>query len=315
MDAPSLRDERREYLLDERIHWPFPRIHLAERPDPWQVSEKLFERFEEAKQFLPTQGDIAEAIDRRVAAHSPEAVALVIVDGLSYYDLPDGVGEPYFVDGISITEFGYRAVVGKPSISRRLFALGYVQQLGFSYFDPEVNELSSDLYSTFSPSQMMRIKSFDEVIRAIQGLKLARTYLQITLAGLDQISHSHRDRPPKEHYISQILDQYHLLSECLAAKYGRVLVVLTADHGILWRDIIEGKEQIVHDVFSEDLRSPRYLKGSLLRPYGRCKRSIEQNYTLLGMPWLARSFRNNEWGVHGGISAWESLVPLLINET
>jgi hypothetical protein len=90
------------------------------------------------------------------------------------------------------------------------------------------------------------------------------------------------------------------------------LACLTADHGILWREQIEGRIEIVGDIYSQETHSPRYVKGHLLRPYGRQVTCDKQRYTLLGVPYLTRSLRSNEWGVHGGISAWESLVPMHI---
>jgi len=316
LDDLSLLDERREYLLDEDAPWPFPRMCVEERPDPWVISERLFERFEEAGRVLTRQRDVAEVIDRRVRQDRPGVVALVIVDGLSYYDLPVDPGiQPCLVEGITATEYGYRQVVGKPAVSRRLFALGYAQQMGFTYFPPETNDLAADLHATFGASQITRVRSFDEALRAIRGTRLARAFVQITLAGLDQICHSHFDQPPREHYVQRVMSNYHRLIECLSEQAEHILVVLTADHGILWREDLEGKQQIVDDLFREDLRSPRYVKGSVLRPYGRCCRSEGQNHTLLRVPWMTRNFRNNEWGVHGGISAWESLVPLMVYQS
>jgi hypothetical protein len=93
-----------------------------------------------------------------------------------------------------------------------------------------------------------------------------------------------------------------------------VLAYLTADHGILWRDSIEGKIEVASDLFHEDARSPRYIKGALLRNYGRIIKSSGQAFTLLKLPWMTRNFRNDEWGVHGGISASESIVPLITRQ-
>ena len=313
LDALSLSDERREYLIDEHRAWPFPRIEVKDRPDPWLVSERLFERFDEAGRILITQGDIAERIDREVSRRHPEIVVLIIVDGLSYYDLPEeNAGEPCFVRGVTTTQYGYRQVVGQPSISRRLFALGYAHQAGFTYFDPKVNELSADIYRTFSHSQVTRVREFDQILKHLQETALSRVYVQITLAGLDQLCHAHHDRPPKQFYIRRVLSCYQNVIDCLRERNRHILVVMTADHGILWREDVKDHLEIVDDLFSEDLRSPRYIKGAVLRPYGRRCRCLGQNFTLLRAPWMTRRFRNNEWGVHGGISAWESLVPLLM---
>jgi hypothetical protein len=313
LDDLSLMEERREYLIDEHSRWPFPRIRLRERPDPWVVSDRLFHDFERAQDLLLTQEDIGRVLETRARQIEATIVALVIVDGLSYYDLPEGTEAlPCLVKGISNTQYGYRAVVGRPSISRRLFSLGYVDQAAFTYYPPERGGVAADIHDTLSKSQVVRVRAFDEVLEKLDRTEVTRGYIQITLAGLDQICHAHHDRPPREHYLTEILHRFEALMECLDRKADRVLACLTADHGILWRDDVEGQVRIARDLFREDIRSPRYIKGSIHRVYGKRCRSLGQNFTLLKAPWMTRRFRSNEWGVHGGISAWESLVPLII---
>jgi hypothetical protein len=251
-------------------------------------------------------------IEGKVRELDPALVALIVVDGLSYYDLSEDTDAiPCLVDGITITQYGYRQAVGRPSLSQRLFALGYTQQLGFTYF-ANSNNLANDLHDTFSESQCVRVRSFDDIIEYIDHTSISKGYIQITLSGLDQICHSHHDRPPREHYLQTILERYQRLLESLQDKVGRVLVCLTADHGIMWREYAEEQLEVVTDIFQEDIRSPRYIKGSLLRSYGRCCVCDGIRYTLLRFPVVTRDFRNNEWGMHGGISAWESIVPLFV---
>jgi hypothetical protein len=313
LDAPPLMEERREYLIDGRTWWPFPRIRLQGRPDPWAVSDKLFHDFERAKDLLLTQQDIGRVLETRARQIEATIVALVIVDGLSYYDLPeDTEALPCLVKGISNTQYGYRAVVGRPSISRRLFSLGYVDQAAFTYYPPERGGVAADIHDTLSKSQVVRVRAFDEVLEKLDRAEVTRGYIQITLAGLDQICHAHHDRPPREHYLTEILHRFEALMECLDRKADRVLACLTADHGILWRDDVEDRVKITGDLFREDIRSPRYIKGSIPRVYGKRCRSLGQNFTLLKAPWMTRRFKSNEWGAHGGISAWESLVPVIV---
>jgi hypothetical protein len=315
LDDLPLMEERREYLIDQRSPWPFPRISLESRPDPWVISQRLFEHFEQAQRLLPIQQAVGRILERRARKADAAIVALVIIDGLSYYDLPDDQDViPCLVAGVSITEYGYRAVIGEPSMSRRMFALGYVDQLAFTYYPTERNALSADIHETFSGSQIVRVKSFEEVLEEIEERHLSRGYVQVTLSGLDQICHAHHDRPPREHYLREIFLRFDALVDCLRRKSNRILACLTADHGILWRDVVEDQLQIADDLFRDDIRSPRYIKGTVLRPYGRCCRSLDRNFTLLKVPWMTRGFRHNEWGVHGGISAWESIVPLIIRQ-
>lgn len=315
LNSTSLTDEKREYLVGESCPWPFTRIRLVNRPDPWDVSEALFTRFGETQAILPTQGEVAEIIEKRVRHSTPKAIALIIVDGLSYYDLPtDTDSEAIQVSGITSTAYGYRTVIGRPSISRRLFTLGYSNQLGFTYFDQRINDLARDVYASFAESQVTRVKAFTEILERINTASVAPSYIQITMAGLDQLCHAHWDQPPVAQYLQRILENLDSLLKVMHGHFGHSLVVLTADHGILWREHIESRLQIIDDIFTEDLGSPRYIKGSLLRPYGRICRCNNQNYTLFQAPYMTRRFRNNEWGVHGGISAWESIVPFIVRE-
>ena len=316
LDDLPLLEERREYLMDEYGPWPFPRISLDDHPDPWLVSEKLFERFEKAQHLLPTQHDVSRILEDHVRQTNPAIVVLVIVDGLSYYDLPESQNAvPCLVAGLSTTEFGYRAVIGNPSVSRRMFALGYINQMAFTYYPTQRDSLSADIHDTFSDSQVIRVKAFDEVLAQIQQRQLSHGYVQVVLAGLDQICHAHRDHPPRKHYLEEIFARFEALLDCLSTQGDQILACLTADHGILWRDVVEGRLQIAHDLFQDDIYHPRYVKGAILRPYGRRCRTLNQNFTLLKAPWMTRRFKSNEWGVHGGISAWESIVPLIIRQS
>jgi len=308
----SLMEERREYLVDDQCYWPFPRTRLDARPDPVLLSEHLFARFETACRLIVAQEDIGSMLEKRVRSTDPAIVLMVIVDGLSYYDVPEDEDmEPCLVKGVSTTEHGYRAVTGNPSISRRLFALGYTDQIGFTYYSPENDDLSASVYDAFSPSQVVRVKAFDEAVAQLKTRRMSRGYVQVTLSGLDQIVHHHTDRPPREYYTQQILSRFERLIACLKGKRRRILACLTADHGILWRDVVEGHLEMTDDLFREDAYHPRYVKGALLRPYCRCVQSFGQSFALLKFPWMTRCLRNDEWGVHGGLSAWESLVPLI----
>jgi hypothetical protein len=91
-----------------------------------------------------------------------------------------------------------------------------------------------------------------------------------------------------------------------------VLACLTADHGILWREAIEGRLEVVGDLIHEDAGHARYVRGHVLRPYGRCVTCLDSHYTAFRFPFMTRELRSNEWGVHGGISAWESIVPFIM---
>ena len=205
-------------------------------------------------------------------------------------------------------------LLGKPQIARRLFTLGYKDMLAFSYYQPDGNDLSYDLHEVFSPSQFQQVREFDEVIERVKHLAINRGYIQIITTGLDHLSHHHHDKPPIEYYLKQVMSKFDKILILLHKKFGSVLGCLTSDHGILWRDKVENSINIAVDLYQEDIYHPRYLTGAIYRPYCRHVKSLDQSFSLLSFPWMTRKFHNDEWGVHGGISAWESLVPLIIRQ-
>lgn len=312
ISSPVLMSENREYSIIDKVSWPFPIFTMNSRPDPWKLSQSLFENFDLARRLIPQQSDIGSIIENQVRNFSPNVVLLMIADGLSYFDLPDeGTISPILVNGVTNTEFGYRAVAGDPHISRRLFALGYREIKAFSFYQTEGNNLSFNLHDPFSTSEIIRVKEFDEILKYFEEKKIKKGYIQIITSGLDQLSHHHHDRPPIDVYRNNLIERFNRITELLHKINRPVLSFLTSDHGILWRDLVEDKIEIASDLFYENSYSPRYIKGALLRNYGRVIKSMDQTYTLLGVPWMTRRFRNDEWGVHGGISAWESIVPLI----
>jgi len=136
----------------------------------------------------------------------------------------------------------------------------------------------------------------------------------VTLSGLDQLCHAHRDRPPVDYYRRTIFRNVANLSDQMVDRFGSALVIVTADHGILWREQLEPELVVASDLFGEDKASPRYIVGARRRGYGRVCLSQGRDHTLFAVPYMTRRFRVNEWGVHGGLSAWESLVPLIVRE-
>ena len=315
VDSPQLQEERREFLLGEREGWPFPTIQVKDRPDPWDVSEALFEHFEHADKILPTQGDISQTLVNQALKDDSDVIALIIVDGLSYYDLPEDIeAMPCLVRGVSITDFGFRDVIGKPSVSQRLFSEGYRDQIALTFFDKDSSPLSADLNSTFGASQLNRINSIEEGIDIIKSAKICRGYVQIVAPGLDKLSHYHADRPLIKENISRIIERLEKVIDCLSTKGRKVLACLTSDHGILWREQVEERTEIADDLFSEDTKHPRYVKGSLNRSYAKAIRCGSNSFTLLRAPFLTRKWKHAEWGVHGGLSAWESIVPVIIRK-
>jgi hypothetical protein len=237
----------------------------------------------------------------------------MVADGLSYYDLEETTAaEPYVVDGVTITAHGYRQVIGNPPLSVRLFGAGFHEQRGYTFFDPEENGLAGQLFSPFGFSQVMRIRSFDECLMDLRSRSVGHAYVQVTIPGLDGLCHAHTDTPPVEHYRDELLRKFASMVDCLGHGQKRVLACLTSDHGILWRDKFDPSTwRVVSDLPPDHSGSGRYVPGAIMRSYTLVKPSIDQTFSLLKFPYIARQWRSNEWGMHGGVSAWESIVPVI----
>ena len=315
MAAPELVEEERVVF---RSRAPgsagLPRLTLRQRPDPTLLSERLFARFDRLREVISPQSQIGARIERLAAAARPDVVALVVVDGLSYYDLPDEASEPWFVDGPSITQFGFREVMGAPTVSQRLFRLGYRTQRAFTYFDRRDNPLAEELHRQFGDTQVVRVNEFAQVLQN-EDLSLSQTFVQVTMPGLDALAHNHRDRPPIEHYRGEIMQRFSDLVTELETGARRVLALLTADHGILWREFLPLEPTLFESGLDGDFHHPRFLKGAVQRDGLKAVRTRVGGFSLLRYPYLTRRLRRTEWGVHGGISAWESLIPLVVHTT
>jgi len=313
-DSLVLMDEQREYFCAEDFNegqrLPFPSFFVDQRPNPKELSEVLFQKFDIAGKLIFSQSDIAECTVNLAKKNKPQVVVLILVDGLSYYDLPvQGGMEPCFVPGVSITNFGFRTIIGKPSLSTRLFFNGYKKQKAFSLFDPS-NELSSNIHDGFSETQFSRIREVAEIFNYFKRFRPTYDYVQIVLGGLDSLCHNHHGVPPIEFYVSEIFACLDEVETILSNRKISYQIHLVSDHGILWQNAYENFS-VINDLLPEDANSKRYVKGAFNRMYGHITSGLGSTYTLFKAPYLSGKFRNNEWGVHGGISAWESIVPFI----
>jgi hypothetical protein len=316
VDCLQLQEERREYLIEENSGSPFPTISIESRPDPWKITDAIFDRFEAAGKVLPTQCDIGQLLQEHALRKAPDIIILNVVDGLSYYDLPDDTDAiPCLVRGVTTTDFGFRDVMGRPTVSQRLFSLGYKSQMALTFFDAGTSDLSAKLLATFGTSQISRINSIEEGIGLIRKNPFSRGYIQIVAPGLDKLAHYHADRPMIKETLNRIFERLNKFIEAVSSRGRKVTACLTSDHGILWRDEARERTEVVGDLFREDIPHPRYIKGSLSRNYARAVRLEGRSYTLLKAPYMTRDWKHSEWGVHGGISAWESIVPIVIKES
>lgn len=271
----------------------------------------LARRFTEVCQCtgLFVQSKIADYFVRAVDMWQPMFAVLLIVDGLSFVDLPgDGV-VPCLVDGVSLTAQGMRRIVGDPHVVERLFEQGFANRVGFSYWERD-NELTDHLFWGFTSGQLIKVETFEQVLDYVDArLPRRRTYLQIVRAGLDGYIHSHRDMPPREHLITAIQADIAGLVEKLQRTGERFVLFVTADHGILWASdfpeesvfLNEGRVPIRYYLHDE---VPERIRGiTVYHP--------QDGAFSLPITHFRRRLTTTEWGCHGGVSMAESFVPLL----
>ena len=294
----------------------FPTVALPPFPPIEWVNQKLPEHFnalctDDSK--LLKQSQLAQAIADRVSHARPDIVVFLVLDGLSLYDVADwtfpeswrAVCEPCFVDGLSATQSGMSRLIGSPPLTHHLFALGYVQRLGFSYWKRAQNQLTDVLFAEFPPAQLFRVTTFAEVLDGLQAADLTdRAFIQIVRTGLDGVCHSHREKPNIGAMLDQLKSDIVQLVEAVGAPEKAVRIFIASDHGILWF-----KEQNVMPSQSRNT-SARYAKSPSDLSGITVAESGETFTVLTGDGVIARNRKVTEWGFHGGISAWESLVPL-----
>lgn len=242
-------------------------------------------------------------------------VALVIIDGLSYdavRHMSDEVLHPVVVDGITTTEPGFRRLIygGDPaSIYATLTSEGFYTGYGFTYWERGQEDLSTDLHSTMGQN-VHRIRDFDEVISTLESDApfTEKTYVQVTRMGLDQDSHNRKEQPNRDIVTDEILSDIKSLAETAEDVANNFRIFMTADHGILWRNQLPDDPPVVHDEWTNHAR---FLDGSHNLDHGMTVDAPTNPVTGLAYPFLTRELKNTEWGVHGGFSYQESIVPLL----
>lgn len=292
----------------------FIKVRLAHDPFTPKLNQKLFDKFDEISKNVQIQSNIGKFIEEDLKKFKPDVVCLYLVDGLSYWDLkryPINFRNlnhsiiPCLVDCPTLTETAFPNIIGNPSISERLYSLGYSNRLGFSYWDRE-DDLTNKIFSTFI--QHYRISSFDKILAKLAEGLSQKTFVQILRICLDGYCHHQKNRPPIREIIQQTINEITSLTEFFNETGLSISIYLTADHGILWRDEILNEK--IYDE-SNKFRTTRYFKGFIQGKNVRIFSLNGQIYSCLSYPILGRNLRIDEQGVHGGISFQESIVPLM----
>jgi len=248
---------------------------------------------------------------------SEDAVALIVIDGLSYEtichrDLPL---EPVFADGLTTTEYGYRRVIygnSNESVGTALLTdKGFLNLFGFTYWDEGQEDLSTELHQAMPETDIHRIRDFDQAVDILTEAHpfTAKTYIQITRMGFDQESHNRKERPNKETILDDILTDLKQLQNVLDDLVDDYRILMTADHGILWRDNLPDDPPVVYE---DQAYHPRHIEGVRQPKHGLVMNDNDGDpVTALAYPYLARDLKHTEWGAHGGVSYYECLVPFV----
>ncbi len=292
----------------------YPQVDLDHSPISPLLNEIIFEKYERLSDHLITQRDIKSQILQRVTDET--VVVLLIADGLGYDDVLGTPleGEPCLVNGPTVTPVGYQNVVyGRDDtpLVNELTKRGFVRIRGYSYWDESTyNDLNSKVFKNFP--EVNRVRTSEEILEDLQRNPLHddRTYIQISRRVLDQQAHNGKEvrTSDREHEISKLNSDIEQLDRILDEQVDSHLIVVTGDHGVLWRKDFEDDMQIVSTNGSSSMRYARQKIGF----DGRAKLIDAHNntYTVFDYPYAASSFNADEAGTHGGLSYHESLVPL-----
>lgn len=294
---------------------PFRFLPRCEIPNIERViSSKLFRYFDElrADRRLWKQSALAARVVSEVTEHRPEVVVFILIDGLSFADGLSGNPCPVLVDGFTGTWHGMRrALGGSEPLALRLYKIGYTQRLGFSYWSPETEGLTRELFEGFSEHEFYQVRHFGDIISILGSVK-PQSYVQVIREGLDIYAHKHLDKPPaKSLIVSRIEGELSDLTELFRAKGLTARIYLSSDHGILW--IEEAKNSCYIEPAGAVPIRYYHLDRNNIPKQALWVGRVLSNDRILALPYthMRRPPTRVEWGAHGGISYWESLVPFL----
>jgi hypothetical protein len=303
--------------------------HLANRflqanasaPPPLDaVNRALSGRLDYVRQNWLTHRAVADRVVADVVQRQHRTVILLLVDGLSYTDVsdwPESV-QPCLIDGPSITyyqereskhilpEIGFPGIVGTPRLARRLVDAGLPHSRGFSYWTREVNEVSAYL---FEGVPLARVVRFSEAVAALRSANLEHTFVQIVREGLDGLAHGRREVTPIEvlEAVQAIRADALALLDILKEGPRPAALYLIADHGILWK-----AEHAFETLDTDDHTHPRYGTNPPANEEQATRFEFdERTFYVYHWPYLGAAVRRNDSGVHGGLSAQESIVPFI----
>jgi hypothetical protein len=245
-----------------------------------------------------------------------DVAIFLLIDGLGYLECADWPErpEPVFVDGPSTTEFGFGEVLRTSGLLDRVLTLVlsasalHYRLRAYCYWDRR-NELTDQL---FAGAAVEQVRNFQEALSAVTATELRGDIIFILREGLDELAHRRRELSPSERAatVAEIRGAFLLLCELVERRGLHGLVCLVADHGIWWRE--DGPLTVLDPAL--DSYSARFTRYPASQRHAVTIMVRETPHYLLRPGLLARPPRRNEAGFHGGLSAAESLVPLITCE-
>jgi len=294
--------------IEPALQHRLPATRCVHDPLTKDLNRVLLKRYDFIKANMLCQSQVADEIVRRA---DTEALALMLVDGLSYADVKQHAAKwlphatPVLVDGVSVTEQGMVRIIGKPPLVQRLFDAGFRTCLGFTYWERAQEPLTGRLFTGFG-DRVHKVRSFDEVLAALEDEELRGAFVQIVRTGLDIAAHHQREAPNVMTMVADILTDFHRLADVFTRKGMSAWVHFVSDHGILW---VHEHNLQVYEFSRAD--HPRHYEHAMHSEHTLTVEFEDREFAVLEYPYLRRRLRSNEWGVHGGLSFEESVVPLL----
>jgi hypothetical protein len=296
----------------------FLSLSLTEAPPAEVINEGLVSNPKAARCLLTNHG-IGDRIVTDAETNGYRCVALLLIDGLSYEDVrhwPE-VPEPVFVDGPSITfsnptggavlpDVGFPAITGSTPLGLRLQRVGLIRSRGYTYWDRAQNDVA-DL--VFKGIHQDRVSSITEALDRLAGQSLDGMYIQIVRIGTDSLAHGRREVSGAE--VAATVQVVHKDLQALVnlLREGGVhgAVYLTSDHGMLWKN-----QNALQKLDGYATTHPRYTMEGLGHNVATVRFSRgNMDFHLFKYPYIGTTIRANDGGVHGGLSYWESIVPLV----